>query len=50
MFWWKAIQNGTKFGLLEIFKKRLAYMLPNVTVFAGIYELTRVIFLCEANI
>ena len=25
-------------------------MLPNVTVFTGIYELTRVIFLCEGNI
>ena len=28
----------------------MAYILPNVTVFTGIYELTRVNFLCEGNI
>jgi len=51
MFWWKAIQNGTKFRLLEIFKKRLALMLFIVKIYTGIYPRgNESKFLCEANI
>ena len=51
MFWWQAIQNGTKFRLLEIFKKRLAFMLFIVKLFTGSYlRGNGSKFLCESNI